>query len=210
MHLLRKILARYSNFVWALLKPLGIWGIFGIAAADGALFGLPLDAVVAGYVYQDKSRFWIYTLMAAAGSALGSILLYAIGYKGGEVLLEKRMSAQKFARIRDSFERHEFLALMLPAMLPPPMPFKLFVLSAAAFEMNFWHFLLAVFAGRLVRFTILSILTIKFGPQIANLSAGLAGKHWELALLAIAVLLALWLVLRRLWHRPRAVLGQSR
>jgi len=210
LHFLRKILVSYSNFVWALLKPLGIWGVFGIAAADGALLGLPLDAVVAGYVYQDKSRFWIYTLMAAAGSALGSILLYAIGYKGGEVLLEKRMSPQKFAKIRDSFERHEFLALMLPAMLPPPMPFKLFVLSAAAFEMNFWHFLLAVFAGRLVRFTILSVLTIKFGPQIVNLSTGLAGKHWELALLAIAVLLALWLVLRRLWHRPRAVLGQSR
>ncbi len=93
--------------------------------------------------------------MASAGSALGSIVLYGIGYEGGETLLRKRMSAERFARIKQKFDDHEFLALMLPAILPPPSPFKLFVLAAAAFEMNIRRFLLAIFLGRVVRFSIL-------------------------------------------------------
>jgi hypothetical protein len=64
---------------------------------------------------------------------------------------------------------HEFWALMFPAMLPPPAPFKIVVLAAAAFEMNFGHFLLAIFAGRFVRFLIEALLTLWFGPQIVTL-----------------------------------------
>ena len=96
-----------------------------------------MDAVVAGYVYKQPSKFFLYVILAAAGSAVGSIVLYLIGYTGGEVLLRKRLSAERFGRIHASFEKHEFWALMFPAMLPPPTPFKLFVLAAAAFEMRF-------------------------------------------------------------------------
>ena len=69
--------------------------------------------------------------MAAAGSALGSIVIYWIGYKGGEVLLVKRIGEERFNKIGPSFDKHEFLAIMLPSMLPPPTPFKLFVLRRA-------------------------------------------------------------------------------
>ena len=116
---LKHFLARYTGFVWALLKPLGSWAVFAIAAIDSAFFGLPLDPVVAGYVY--RPRFFLYAVMASAGSAVGCIIFYLIGYKGGEVLLEKRMSGTKFNRIRRSFDRHEFWALMFPAMIPPPV-----------------------------------------------------------------------------------------
>jgi uncharacterized membrane protein YdjX (TVP38/TMEM64 family) len=75
---------------------------------------------------------------------------------------------------------------MFPAMLPPPFPFKLFVLSASAFEMNFWYFLLAIFAGRMVRFLILSVLVLKFGEQVVALASALAAKHWLPLLLGIA------------------------
>src|SRR5439155_2666734 len=104
---LRHILARYTAFIWALLKPLGAWGVFAIAAVDSAFFGMPLDPVVAGYVYQNHSRFLLYVIMASAGSAAGSIVLYVVGHKGGEVLLEKRMPKQRFEKIRRSFDRHE-------------------------------------------------------------------------------------------------------
>src|ERR1700724_4365301 len=114
---------------------------------------MPVDAIVAFYVYQDHKRLLLYVLMASAGSALGSIPLYVIGYEGGEKVLRKRISEERFLRIHQSFERHEFWALMLPGMLPPPTPFKLFVLGAAVFEMRFSYFLTAIFAGRLVRFT---------------------------------------------------------
>jgi membrane protein YqaA with SNARE-associated domain len=66
------ILARYTAWIWALLKPLGMWGVFAIAGVDSALFGMPVDAVVVGYVYQDRRRFVFYVVMAALGSALGS------------------------------------------------------------------------------------------------------------------------------------------
>jgi len=85
-------------------------------------------------------------------------------------------------------------------MLPPPFPFKLFVLAAAAFEMNFGHFLLAIFAGRLLRFLLLSLLIVKFGPQVVLLAATLVARHW-LALLSIAALLAVATFC--IWYRVR-------
>jgi membrane protein YqaA with SNARE-associated domain len=197
LNTLKHILTRYTAFLWALLKPLGVWGVFVIAAMDGAAIGLPMDVVVASYVYQNKSLFLLYAFLAAAGSAVGSSVLYLIGYFGGEALLRKRISEKRFADIHRSFERHEFWALMFPAMLPPPTPFKLFVLSAAVFEMNFGHFLLAIFAGRFIRFVLLGILTIEFGPEFVNVAGRVVTQHWEWLLVAVAVGLATWLVLRR-------------
>ena len=114
--------------------------MFAIAFADSALLGMPVDAIVAFYVYQDHKRLLFYVLMASLGSAVGSIPLYIIGYLGGEKVLRKRISEERFQRIHRSFEEHEFWALMFPAMLPPPMPFKIFVLGAAVFEMRFPRF----------------------------------------------------------------------
>jgi membrane protein YqaA with SNARE-associated domain len=179
------ILARYTAWIWGLLKVLGVWGVFVIAFADSALLGMPVDAIVATYVYQDRRRLLFYIVMASLGSALGSIPLYVIGYLGGEKDLRKRISEERFQKIHQSFERHEFWALMFPGMLPPPTPFKIFVLGAAVFEMRFGHFLAAIFAGRFVRFLVLSLLTLWFGPQIVQLAGGLFRQHfyWVLAVL---------------------------
>jgi len=190
------ILARYTAWIWGLLKVLGIWGVFTIAFADSALIGMPVDAIIATYVYQDRKRLLFYVLMASLGSALGSIPLYLIGYLGGEKVLRKRISEERFLAIHRSFERHEFWALMFPGMLPPPMPFKIFVLAAAVFEMRFRDFLVAVFAGRCVRFLVLALLTLWFGPQIVNLLGALFQKHlyWVLAVIVAGtvLLLLLW------------------
>jgi len=180
--------------------------MFAFAAVDGSFMGLPLDAIFVGYVYNDRSRFLMYVLLASAGSALGSIVLYVIGYTGGEVLLRKRLSAERFEKIHASFEHHEFWALMFPAMLPPPAPFKIVVLAAAAFEMNFWHFLLAIFAGRFVRFLIEALLTLWFGPQIVTLTGNAFRHHFAWILLAVGALVAGWFLWRRA-KRGRAALG---
>ena len=129
MNTLKHILKRYTDFLWSILGPLGPWGVFVIAACDGAAIGLPMDPIVATYVYQDKNRFLIYVLLASAGSALGCSVLYLVGYLGGEKLLRKKIPAERFQKIHASFERHEFWAVMFPAMLPPPTPFKLFVIA---------------------------------------------------------------------------------
>jgi len=195
------ILARYTAWILHLLGPLGIFGVFVIAFADSALLGMPVDAAVAFYVYQDHRRLLFYVVMASLGSALGSIPLYIIGYLGGEKVLRKRISEERFLRIHRSFEQHEFWALMFPGMLPPPVPFKIFVLGAAVFEMRFRDFLAAIFAGRFVRFLVLSLLTLWFGPEIVGLVGTVFRQHfyWVLGVLGLGILI--WL----LWwsKRPR-------
>ena len=188
MHTVKNILRRYATWIAKALAPLGPWGVFAIAALDGSLLGMPVDAVVAGYVYFDRPHFLLYVLMASAGSALGSLVLYAVGYFGGEKVLRKRIPAERFAKIHAAFEGNEFWALMLPAMLPPPTPFKLIVLAASAFEMRLPHFLAAIFAGRCVRFLILALLTIKFGPEFVHLAGEVIHEHagWVLAVVIIA------------------------
>lgn len=191
------ILARYKAWIWGLLSVLGVWGVFAIAFADSALLGLPVDAIVATYVYNDRKHLLFYVLMASLGSVAGSIPLYLIGYFGGEKVLRKRISEKRFLKIHRSFEHHEFWALMFPAMLPPPMPFKIFVLGAAIFEMRFRDFLIAMFAGRFVRFLTLSLLTLWFGQEIVQVGGALFKQHfyWVGAtILAVGVLV--WLLRR--------------
>lgn len=177
------------------MKALGIWGVFVVAFADSALLGMPVDFVVATYVHQDHGRMFLYVAMASLGSALGSIPLYIIGYVGGEKVLRKRISEERFLKIHRSFEQHEFWALMFPGMLPPPMPFKIFVLGAAVFEMKFRDFFIAVFAGRFVRFTVLSVLVWWFGPQILDFFGGAFKRHWILIVSLIAAAICSWLII---------------
>jgi membrane protein YqaA with SNARE-associated domain len=197
LNTIKHILSRYTAFLWALLKPLGAWGVLAIAALDGAFLGLPMDAVVAGYVYQNPARFFLYAFMASVGSALGSIVIYGIGYKGGEELLRKRISPARFEKIHAAFDKHPFWSLMFPAMLPPPTPFKLFVLAAAVSEMGFVRFLLAIFSGRMVRFLLLGVLTIKFGPDVVHLLGALFRQHYYWILAVIVAGLLVWLVMRK-------------
>jgi len=201
LHTLKNILKRYTAWIAKVLAPLGPWGVFAIAAVDGSLFGMPVDAVVAGYVYHDRSRFLLYVLLASAGSAMGSLVIYGIGYFGGETVLRKRIPPERFAKIHASFERHEFWALMFPAMLPPPTPFKMFVLAASAFEMRLTHFLAAVFAGRFVRFLVLALLTIQFGPQFVQFVSDSLHQRsswvWLGVILILVTLLILW------WKKSR-------
>jgi membrane protein YqaA with SNARE-associated domain len=194
------ILARYTAWILGLMKVLGIWGPFVIAFADSALLGMPVDFIVATYVWQDRKRMLLYIAMASLGSAVGSIPLYIVGYLGGEKVLRKRISEERFLKIHRSFEQHEFWALMFPGMLPPPTPFKIFVLGAAVFEMRFRDFLFAIFAGRFVRFLVLSVLVLWFGPQIVGLFGGVFKRHWILVSGVIVGGICLWLIVR-LWRQ---------
>ncbi len=166
----------------SVLIPLGPWGVFLIALLDAAALGVPMDPIVATFVYKDPSRALFYALMGAAGSALGSLVPYVIGYKGGEALVVNKVGRERFNKVHGLSERYGDLALIIPAMLPPPTPFKLFVFSAGVLEMNWPHFLLAVFTGRVLRFSILSALTIEFGPGIVQMTEELVKQHRGLAL----------------------------
>jgi len=196
-----KFLIKYTAWL-AALKTLGAWGVFVISFLDSSAFGVPMDPLVAGYVYSDPHRAWLYCLVASAGSALGSLIPYGLGRAGGELFLLKRIDEARLKRIRDRFERQEFLALMVPAMLPPPTPFKLFVFSAGVFEMKVVPFLLAILSGRLIRFGVLSILVVEFGPQIVGEIKTLVKTHPSvLVLIALGVILFGYLIFKLL-QRP--------
>ena len=202
---MKRLLSKWTLLILTLLKPLGVWGVMGFAAVDAAFLGMPLDAIVAGYAYANPNRFLLYSAMAAAGSALGSIVIYVIGYKGGEVLLVKRIGEKRFNKIKDSFERQEFWAIMFPAMLPPPTPFKLFVLSAGVAEMSFGRFLAAIFTGRMLRFSLESLIVIRYGPQILGLVGGVVHHHlrYLIATLACLALVGWWVWRLRAKRRSR-------
>jgi membrane protein YqaA with SNARE-associated domain len=208
MHTIKHILSRYTAFLWALLKPLGIWGVFAIAALDGAAFGLPVDVAVGGYVSQNHARWLLYVFMASAGSAIGSLVVYAIGYAGGEELLRKRVSPARFEKLHAAFDEHPFWSLMFPAMLPPPTPFKIFALGAAVAEMRISHFLLAIFAGRMVRFAVLAILVVEFGPGVVHTLRIFFSHNFYWILIAALVALTAWLLLRRR-RAPQAAQSQQ-
>ena len=185
----------------ALLK----WGIFGVGAVavlDSSSIPVPMDAILALYVWNDKPHFWLYCLMAAAGSAIGGLLPYGLGRAGGELFLLKRVNRAKFDSLRDRFERQEFLAVMIPSMMPPPTPWKVFIFASGVFEMRVPYFLLAVFMGRMVRWLALSLLVLKLGPGAVDLVA----QHALVVVLIVGALAVLgfawWWIRKKRQGRP--------
>ena len=172
----------------ALLK-WGIWGVGAVAVLDSSSIPVPMDAILALYVWNDKPHFWLYCLMAAAGSAIGGLLPYGLGRAGGELFLLKRVDRAKFEKLRDRFQRQEFLAVMIPSMMPPPAPWKMFIFASGVFEMRLSDFLLAVFTGRMLRWLALSLLVLKLGPGAVDLVA----RHALVAILIVGALAVLGL-----------------
>lgn len=169
------------------LLPLGPWGILLAAFIDSASLPLPIDVLVAGWAWADRQHFYIYALLAAAGSAIGGLVPFFLGRAGGELFLLKRIDRSRFEALRNRFEKQEFLAIAIPSVMPPPTTWKLFVFAAGVFEMRTVAFMLVVFVGRLLRFGIESLLVIKYGPQIVNAIGDLAKKHIGLTLAVLAV-----------------------
>jgi len=182
----------------ALLK-LGFWGVGILAVLDSSSIPVPMDLILAGYIWADKSHFWLYCLMAAVGSAIGGLLPYGLGRAGGELFLLKRIDRARFDRMRERFERQEFLAVMIPSMLPPPTPWKVFVFGAGVFEMSIVPFMAAVAAGRLVRWIVLSILVIQLGPSAVELVA----HHALRAMLIVLGLAVVGGIVWWVWKRSR-------
>jgi membrane protein YqaA with SNARE-associated domain len=154
----------------ATLLGLGALGILAIGFIDAASIPLPggPDVVVMALSHANHSMMPLYVLAAVIGSTAGSLVLYFAARKGGEAVLRK-FSPEKRARVEDLLDRYDILAMLLASVLPPPFPFKLFVLSAGAFKMQLWRFVAALVAGRGFRFLLEGWLAVKYGEQATDI-----------------------------------------
>ena len=189
-------MAKWKYAILPAILKLGFLGAGAVAVLDSSSIPVPMDAIIAVYVWRDHAHFWIYCLMAATGSAIGGLVPYGLGRAGGELFLLKRINRERFDQLRIRFERQEFLAIAIPSMLPPPAPWKVFVFAAGVFEMPVVVFMLSVFCGRLVRWMLLSLLVLELGPEAVDEVA-----HHALAASAVVMGLAVigfaWWWMRR-------------
>ena len=201
---LAALFLKYKLILLTALKPLGYWGLGAIAILDSSSIPVPMDLIVAGYAWSDRRRVVLYILMAAIGSAIGGLLPFFLGRAGGELFLLKRIDRARYEKLRDRFEKQEFLALLIPSMMPPPTPWKLFVFGAGVFEMKVRDFVAAVFLGRLVRFSVLSFLTIHYGPEMVHALSDMARRHLAVLMMALGIMVVVLIVVgvRKLRRRP--------
>jgi membrane protein YqaA with SNARE-associated domain len=139
-----------------------------IGALDSSLLSLPEinDYLVVARCFSDPKSVFYFPLFAAAGSVLGCLLLYTIMRRGGQAVMRRRFSAENIARVERAYARFGFLALAVPALLPPPMPFKIFVATAGALEYPRWRFVLTVMIARSVRYFIEGVLAVFYGERV--------------------------------------------
>lgn len=201
------LMHKFSAALFHVLTPLGVWGVGALALLDSSMIPIPgsMDSVIIAYVVNNHSKFLLYSVMAALCSALGSLVPFYIGRAGGELFLLKRINRKRYERMRDRFERQEFFALMIPSMLPPPTPLKLFQFAAGVFEMKPVPFLLASFIGKFTQFMVCSLIVIWFGPALIHTLKQLLHQHMGIVIgLALgALLILIFYFVRKVFDRRR-------
>jgi membrane protein YqaA with SNARE-associated domain len=198
-------LVKANTWLLAALKPLGVFGVLIVSIIDSSSIPMPLDAMVVEYVVRDHARFLIYCFTAALGAAIGSLLPYYLGRAGGELFLLKRINRARYEQLRDRFEKQEFLAIMIPAMMPPPFPVKIFELAAGVFEMKPLWFFSALLLGKFIRFVVVALIIMIYGPAIFHTMIRTVHQHQDLMLILVGVLAVLLVVyvLRKVFDRRR-------
>ena len=139
-----------------------------IAALDSSLLSLPEinDYLVVTRCYTHPKTAVIFPLFAATGSVIGCLLLYTILRRGGQALLRQRFRPSRIERVERAYARFGILALAVPALLPPPLPFKIFVATAGALEFPRTRFLLTILIARSVRYYTEGILAVFYGRRV--------------------------------------------
>jgi membrane protein YqaA with SNARE-associated domain len=191
---------RFVGWVKGFALALGGPGLFIIALLDSSLLSFPevVDLLLMGLVIQHKERVVYYALLSTLGSIAGCFVLYAIARKGGEAFLRRRFAGHHIDRALRLFQKYGLLAVAIPSILPPPVPFKIFVFAAGVARVPPLEFLAAVAIGRGVRYFGEAFLALWYGEAaIAFLKENARTVAFTLASLVLAGGIA-WM-----WHRNR-------
>ena len=191
----------FVHRIRALALTLGAPGLFLVAFLDSSFLSLPeiSDLLVVYMVTHHKARLAVYVLAATAGSIAGCLVMYIIGRKGGEALVRRRFASASVERAMAAFQRHGMMAVLIPSLLPPPAPFKVFVVLAGVAGISTSRFVAAVAIGRGIRFLALGILAVQYGDR------ALAYMHehaLEVSLIAVGLIVAMFVGMQ-LWTRAR-------
>jgi membrane protein YqaA with SNARE-associated domain len=148
------------------LLPFGGIGLMVLAMFDSSFVSLPEvnDVLLMTFSINEPESMVKFALLTTLGSVIGCSLLYAVGRKGGNAFLRKSFHSDKLAKVQSWYQRHGILAVIVPSVLPPPTPFKLFVLSAGTFGISWPKFLTGVIVGRSIRYFSEGILAVMYGP----------------------------------------------
>lgn len=173
---------------WA--SELGGVGLFVIAALDSSFLSFPQvnDLLIIVLSTKYPSRMPYYAGMTTAGSLIGCFALYVVARRGGEVFLRKRLKGRYVDRAFGLYQRFGLLAVIVPALLPPPVPFKVFVLLAGAAAVSPWRFGVAIVIGRGIRYFGQGYLAVLYGERAADVMRDYGPQIGVgLALVAVAV-----------------------
>src|SRR6516162_6407307 len=148
------------------LIPYGSFGLMFLAMCDSSFVSLPEvnDVLLMTFTINEPSGMVKYTLLTILGSVIGCALLYSVGRKGGDAFLRRTFADEKLSRVQRWYQKHGVLAVIVPSLLPPPTPFKIFVLSAGTFGISWPKFLTAIVIGRGIRYFSEAILAVLYGP----------------------------------------------
>ena len=195
--LLRKVTNGLET-VSSYLVTFGAFGLFAIALLDSALIPLPggPDVVVMLLSAQQPARMPLYVLAATLGSVIGCLILYRLSRRAGQGALAK-FSPEKRARVQSWIDRYDVLSVLVASILPPPFPFKLFVITAGVFRLPVWRFAAAVAGGRAFRFALEAYLAARYGDEAKAILA----RHYPTIGLTLAAVLIGVFVLRRFLSR---------
>jgi membrane protein DedA with SNARE-associated domain len=183
---------------WA--SELGGVGLFIIALLDSSFLSFPqvndLLIIILSTKYPERMPY--YAGMTTLGSLIGCFLLYGVARRGGEVFLRKRLKGRYVDRAIALYQRHGLMAVVVPALLPPPVPFKVFVLLAGAAAVSPVRFGLAVAIGRGIRYFGQGYLAVLYGEQAAEFMTAYGTEIGVgLAAAAIVIATAVFFVRRR-------------
>ncbi len=195
-------MAHIADWAETLALSLGGPGLFFVAFLDSSFLSLPEinDLLVIWMVIRHKERMVYYALMATLGSITGCFVLYYLGRKGGDVLLRKRFQGRRLDQAMALFGRYGVLAVIVPAILPPPAPFKIFVLLAGVAKVSPLQFAVAIGVGRGARYFGEGYLALRYGDRAIDF---LRDNSQTVALTVAALVLGLGLAYVIWRHRRR-------
>ena len=200
IHFVTKWLTRLSEY----LVTFGAFGLFAVALLDSTFVPLPSSADALMILLSTTNPSWmvLYAFMATAGSAIGCWILYLISRRAGARALNK-FSEAKQRRVKNWIEKYDALAVLVATLLPPPFPFKLFVITAGVFRFSLLRFMLAVIAGRAFRFLLEGYFAVRYGAAAKEILA----KYYPWIGLALVVAIVLFVIVKRFVKKETEILA---